>query len=285
MTDSTHRAGSDCWGRLNDVPDVAPILAILDGLPAGFREARRAMLGRLALQPTSRVLEAGSGPGTALADLTALIGPSGRIVGVDPTQALVEAAEARARAAGCTQVTYAVGDIRRLAAADETFDAAFCDKILVHVGPASQAIAELARVTRRGGRVGAVEWYSQGMVVAATDYALTRRIMDGSAPVAAFNPMLPLELEALLTEAGLVDLDAGSVVAESHVALPSLTTMLTRRMQQAVEAGALTEHEGAAWSRDLETRATAGTFYWAAIVRWAVGTKRARSGAGASAGS
>jgi ubiquinone/menaquinone biosynthesis C-methylase UbiE len=274
MTKSVHPEGSDCWGHLNDVPDVAPILAILDGLPAGFRDARRAMLGRLRLEATSRVLEAGSGPGTALADLKEFIGPAGRIVGLDPTRALVEAAETRARAAGLPQATYAVGDIRHIASADATFDAAFCDKILVHVGPASQAMAELARVTRHGGRVGAVEWYSQGMVVAAADYALTRRIMDGSARAAAFNPMLPLELEGLMTEAGLSDIESASVVAESHEALPSLTTMLTRRMQQAVEAGAVTEDDGAVWIRDLETRASRGEFYWAAIVRWAVGTKR-----------
>ena len=274
MTDSPDREGADCWGRLNEVPDVAPILAILDGLPAGFRVARRAMLARLGLEATSRVLEAGCGPGTALADLSEFIGPAGRIVGIDPTQALVATAEARADAAGLSQATYAVGDIRHLASAGEAFDAAFCDKILVHVGPASQALAELVRVTRRGGRVGAVEWYSQGMVVLATDYALTRRIMDGSAREAAFNPMLPLELERLMTDAGLSDIEAASVVAEAHEGLPSLMTMLTRRMHQAVDAGALTGHEGAAWIQDLESRASRGQFYWAALVRWAVGTKR-----------
>ncbi len=185
---------------------------------------------------------------------------------------MVEAAE-RARAAGTPHATYDVGDIRQIAWPDSSFDAAFCDKILVHVGPATQAIAELVRVTRGGGRVGVVEWYSQGMVIAA-DYTLTRRVLDGSAPAGALNPVVPLELEHLLVDAGLQRIDAGSVVAESSQYLPSLSMMLQRRVEQAVELGAISADAGAAWLQELESRNARGQFYWAAIVRWAVGTKR-----------
>ena len=229
------------------------------------------MLRHLGLEAASRVLEAGSGPGTALPDVLEWVGPSGQIVGLDPTTALVAEAEARARAAGIRQATYAVGDIRQITWPDHSFDAAFCDKILVHVGPASQAIAELVRVTRAGGRVGAVEWYSQGMVIAA-DYALTRRVLDGSAPAGALNPLVPLELDHLFTQAGLRRIHSGSVVAESSRYLPSLKMMLQRRADQAIELGSISAEAGAAWLQDLEARAALGEFYWAAIVRWAVGT-------------
>ena len=110
-------------------------------------------------------------------------------------------------------------------------------------------------------------------VVAAADYVLTRRIMDGSAPAGALNPMVPLELEHRLADAGLQHIDAGSVVAETHQYLPSLKVMLSRRVQQAVELGAVTAAAGAEWLQDLEARDTAGRFFWAALVRWAVGTK------------
>jgi demethylmenaquinone methyltransferase/2-methoxy-6-polyprenyl-1,4-benzoquinol methylase/phosphoethanolamine N-methyltransferase len=261
---------SDCWGRLNEVADAAPILTLLDTLPEGFREARRTMLRHLRLQAASRVIEAGCGPGTALADLREWIGPGGRIEGLDPTLALV--AEARARAAGTPQATYDVGDIRQIKRADESFDAAFCDKILVHVAPVPEALGELVRVTRRGGRVGAVEWYSQGMVVAA-EYGLARRVIDGSASAGALNPMVPVELESLLAGAGLNEIESGSVVAETRQYLPSLKLMLQRRVQQAIDAGAVSTGEGAEFLRELETRDAEGRFYWAAIVRWAAGTK------------
>jgi ubiquinone/menaquinone biosynthesis C-methylase UbiE len=263
---------SDCWGRLNDVADISPVLTILDDLPEGFREARRTMIAHLGLQPSSRVLEAGSGPGTALPDLVKWVSAKGRIVGIDPTSALVAQARERARAAGVTHVTYDVGDIRQIDQPDAAFDAAFCDKILVHVSPVPRAIGELARVTRAGGRVGAVEWFSQGMVVAG-DYALTRRIFDGSAPVAAENPTAPLELEHTFAVAGLTSVESGTIVAESRQYLPSLKMMSQRRVQQAVDQQALAPDAGAAWLAELDARAARGQFYWGALVRWAVGTK------------
>jgi ubiquinone/menaquinone biosynthesis C-methylase UbiE len=271
MTESAGARASDCWGRLNEAPDLAPILTILDALPDGFREARRAMIRHLDLAAGSTVLEAGCGPGTALADLLDYVGPSGRIVGLDPTTALVEQARERAKTARVSHAAYDVGDIREIAFPDASFDAAFCDKILVHVSPVSQAISELVRVTRPGGRVGAVEWFAQGMMIAA-DYATTRQVLEGSAPQGALNPMAPLDLERHLA-ASLTVLISGSVVAETRQFLPSLQIMLKRRVEQAESLGAITAEAGAGWLRELHDRDARGEFYWAALVRWAVGRK------------
>jgi SAM-dependent methyltransferase len=272
MAESDRQHASDCWGRLNEVADITPILDTLETLPEGFRQARRTMLEHLGLRANSRVLEAGSGPGTSLPDLAEWIGREGRIVGIDPTRALVAHAQERARATRVAQVSYDVGDIRQIHWPDGAFDAAFCDKILIHVSPVSQAIAELVRVTRAGGRVGTVEWFSQGMAIAA-DYPLTRQVLDGSAPAGALNPMVPLELEHLLGDAGLQEIHAGSVLAECHRYLPSLKVMLPRRVQQAVDLGAISMAAGARWLEELQSRDDRGQFYWAAVVRWAAGTK------------
>lgn len=265
--------GTDCWGKLNEVADVSPAVATLSSLPEGFREARRAMLRKLNLQPSSRVLEAGCGPGTALPDLLEWIGPDGQITGIDPTRGLIDVAKQRAQELGVQQVSYNVGDIRELKFADGSFDAVFCDKILLHVGPVEQAVAEMVRVARSGGRVGTVEWYSQGMTINASDYALTRRIMDGSFPVAAYNPNAALEIEQLLSEAGLHEVSGSAMIAESLQFMPSLKAMLTRRVQQATEQGAIEPSVGEAWLRELETRDAAGHFYWGGLVRFAVGVK------------
>lgn len=273
MNKEQQQWGTDCWGKLNEVADVSPAVATLSGLPEGFREARRAMLRKLNLQPTSRVLEAGCGPGTALPDLLELIGPDGQITGIDPTVGLIEVAKQRAQEVGAHQVSYDVGDIREIKFADDSFDAVFCDKILLHVGPVEQAVAEMVRVARSGGRVGAVEWYSQGMTINTSDYVLTRRIMDGSFPVAAYNPSVALEIEHLMRGAGLREVGGGSLMAESLQFMPSLKAMLTRRVQQAIEQGAIEQSAGEAWLRELEARDAAGHFYWGGLVRFAVGVK------------
>jgi SAM-dependent methyltransferase len=272
VSDSMTEHRTDCWGRLNEAPDITPAMAILAGLPEGFRAARRAMIASLRLSADSRVLEAGCGPGTALEDLVEVIGPTGGIIGIDPTRAFVSAAEDRARAAGIAHARYAVGDIRHIGEPDASVDAAFCDKILVHVSPIDMAIGEMARVTRRGGRVGVIEWYSQGMSIAA-DYVLTRRILDGSAPAGALNPMAPLELESLLARAGLSDIAAGTVVAETRQLTPGIQMVLKRRVEQAVELGAISSAEGDDWLHDLAARDASGRAYWGALVRWAAGTR------------
>ena len=263
---------TDCWGRLNEAPDITPALSILADLPEGFRAARRTMIAALHLRADSRVLEAGCGPGTALEDLVEVIGPAGGIIGIDPTRAFVTAAEDRARSAGIAHARYAVGDIRRIDEPDSSVDAAFCDKILVHVSPIATAVGELARITRRGGRVGVVEWYSQGMSIAA-DYVLTRRILDGSSPVGALNPLAPLELESLLARAGLSDIAGGTIAAETRQLNPGIQIMLKRRVEQAVELGAISTAEGEEWLHELSARDASGRFYWGALVRWAAGTR------------
>jgi hypothetical protein len=110
-------------------------------------------------------------------------------------------------------------------------------------------------------------------MVMAADYALTRRVLDGSAPAGALNPLVPLELEHLFAHAGLRRIDAGSVIAETGRYLPSLRMMLKRRAEQAIELDAISAQAGAAWLQELDAREARGEFYWAAVVRWAVGTK------------
>jgi len=112
----------------------------------------------------------------------------------------------------------------------------------------------------------------------AADYGLTRQVLDGSAPAGALNPMAPLELEHLLAEAGLENIQAGTVIAETGRYLPSLKVMLRRRVQQAVDLGAISMAAGSGWLEELESRDARGQLYWSALVRWAAGSKRAGSG-------
>jgi ubiquinone/menaquinone biosynthesis C-methylase UbiE len=64
-------------------------------LPA-FRDARQWLLGSLDVQSGGSILEAGCGNAASHADLHAMVGPRGRIVGIDPTKAFIETPEAEA---------------------------------------------------------------------------------------------------------------------------------------------------------------------------------------------
>ena len=59
-----------------------------------------------------RVLDVGSGAGDVAMLVAELVGPGGQVVGVDMNPEILEVAQRRVRAAGWTNVTFYVGDIR-----------------------------------------------------------------------------------------------------------------------------------------------------------------------------
>jgi ubiquinone/menaquinone biosynthesis C-methylase UbiE len=117
-----------------------------------FTEAKARHLVSLArrhLGETSELVVLDVGCGVGLTDR--LIQPHfRRIHGADPSAELVQRA-----AAANPEVTYDVSDGQTLPYADATFDVAFAICVLHHVDVAQRAgfVAEMKRVTRRGGLV------------------------------------------------------------------------------------------------------------------------------------
>ena len=135
MNHGAEEWGSDFFGGLNELPPepVAGIGQVLDTmatLPA-FRDARQWLLGSLDVQSGGSILEAGCGNAASHADLHAMVGPRGRIVGIDPTKAFIETARSRSKQQGPAHATYETGDIRALTCKDAEFDAVFCDSTRV----------------------------------------------------------------------------------------------------------------------------------------------------------
>ena len=126
--------------------DKAPELAQLE-------ESRRTALSTKVLRfveprGDERVLDSGTGTG-ALA--FALAPHVAEVVGVDLVPELL--AEARKRAADFPNVTFVEGDVTSLPPDLGEFDLAATVRTLHHIRRPELAIAELVRVTRRGGRI------------------------------------------------------------------------------------------------------------------------------------
>src|SRR4030095_267702 len=64
--------------------------------PSAIQASKRLILERIALAPGMAVLEVGCGPGTDVFDMVELVGPTGRLVGLDASEVMI--AEARRRA-------------------------------------------------------------------------------------------------------------------------------------------------------------------------------------------
>jgi ubiquinone/menaquinone biosynthesis C-methylase UbiE len=122
-----------------------------------------------------RVLDSGSGAG-ALA--FALAGHVREVVGVDLVPELLE--QARKRGEGFPNVTFVEGDATKLSFAPFSFDLAGSLRTLHHIARPELAVAELARVTRPGGRVLVVDQIASVDPVAAVELNAFERARDPS---------------------------------------------------------------------------------------------------------
>ncbi|MFY0514626.1 class I SAM-dependent methyltransferase [Streptomyces anulatus] len=170
------------------------------------------LLDAAGVGPGSRVLDVGCGSGT----ISALAAGRGATVhAVDAEPGMVEATrravpEAEARTARLPELPYA----------DDTFDAVVGNFVLNHVGRPREALAELRRITRPGGRIAVTVWRAPG----APGQALIGRAVQAAgltrpdwlpalAPEDDF-PRTPEGLAALLDGAGLLGAECSEVVWE-----------------------------------------------------------------------
>jgi SAM-dependent methyltransferase len=121
-------------------------------------------------RPGNRLLDVGCGGGTAELNLGLSRVSQIEVVGVDIRFRRVRDALVNTRAHN-VGVGFAAADAAELPFPDGSFDSTFCVAVLQHLGDVEGAVAELARVTRPGGRVLAVEpdnsaryWYSSSEI-------------------------------------------------------------------------------------------------------------------------
>ncbi len=99
------------------------------------------------------VLDVGCGAGTDLLLAARRIGPSGRAIGVDMTEAMRQRSGAAAEACGLANVEVRAGDATLLPVADRSIDVVISNGVLNLVPEKERAVAEIARVLKPGGRV------------------------------------------------------------------------------------------------------------------------------------
>jgi SAM-dependent methyltransferase len=86
------------------------------------------------------------------------VGPKGHVHGVDLSGRMVEAARQCAQLRQTKHASFVRMDAEQLSLADDRFDAALCAFGLMYLPAPEQAVREMARVVRPGGRVGLSVW-------------------------------------------------------------------------------------------------------------------------------
>ena len=102
------------------------------------------------------VLDAGSGAGDVAFAAADLVGPTGRVVGVDINPVVLETARARAHDAGRQNVTFVAGDCRT-APLGGSFDAAIGRMVLMYTRDVTEALQAIVERVKPGGVVALAE--------------------------------------------------------------------------------------------------------------------------------
>ena len=122
------------------------------------RAFRRELAGLARLASGESVLDLGCGTGTQAVVAKQRVGPAGVVHGIDPSPEMIDRARRKARRAGVA-VDFQVGVAQSLPYADSSIDAILATLTLHHLGGEGlhQAVGEIRRVLKPGGRVLAVD--------------------------------------------------------------------------------------------------------------------------------
>jgi SAM-dependent methyltransferase len=152
-----------------------------------------------ALRPGERVLDLGSGGGFDSFLAAKQVGPSGRVIGVDMTPAMITKARANAAKLGLGNVEFRLGEIEHLPVETATVDVVLSNCV-VNLSPDKRAVFEEAlRVLKPSGRLA----ISDVVMIQEMPEALRDAIEAVTGCVA--GAAAASEVEKLLADAGFED--------------------------------------------------------------------------------
>jgi ubiquinone/menaquinone biosynthesis C-methylase UbiE len=153
------------------------------------------------------VLDIATGPGEPALTIAALVGPEGKVFGIDPVPEMVEAARRATDQLGVGNVQFAVASADSLTFPPDTFDAVVSRFGVMFFPSPVDAVREMLRVLKPGRKLALAVWHFAERN--PFHYALWRtieRYIESPPPAPdapdAFRFASPGKLRRVLTEAG-----------------------------------------------------------------------------------
>jgi ubiquinone/menaquinone biosynthesis C-methylase UbiE len=225
---------------------------------------RHRTLAALELREGEHVLDIGAGPALLVADMAAVVGPSGHVTGLEVSDSMLGVARRRCTSLPTAdRITLVNGDAAALPFPDASFDAATSTQVYEYVPDVDQALAELYRVLRPGGRALVLDTDWASIVWNTTDQPRMDRVL--AAWVERFaDPHLPRSLSRRLRDAGF-HIRSRQTLALLNPEYDPNTYSLTSASVIAdylIGRGDLTPDEAQAWQQDLVQMGAEGRYFF-----------------------
>jgi ubiquinone/menaquinone biosynthesis C-methylase UbiE len=210
------------------------------------------------LQAGARVLDVGCGTGWHVRAASYVVGPTGRAVGVDLSEAMLVKAREQSAARG-VDVDLVQASAYSLPFADSNFDCCWTNGVTVVLDDPVQAIREMVRVTRPGGHICLAEHHMEGAFISPGADPLTRRLLRFIYEHGTSHPS-GYEMVSILKSLGATIAQVEGILNHTDEVGAARTIWLDEYLTDAQAVGALTAEEARTWLADQEARASEGRF-------------------------
>ena len=126
-------------------------------VPSVFEPLARIFLDRVSIEPGSRLLDVACGTGIVARLAAPMVGPRGRVVGIDLNADMIAIAGQQSLPEG-PAIEWRLGDATSLPFEDGEFDLVLCQQGLQFLPDKERALGEMHRVLAPGGRLGVCVW-------------------------------------------------------------------------------------------------------------------------------
>jgi SAM-dependent methyltransferase len=147
------------------------------------------------------VLDLGSGAGADVLISARRVGPTGRAIGIDMTDEMLDLAQSNARQAGVQNVEFVKGYLEELPLEDDSVDVVISNCVINLSADKPRVLAQAARVLRPGGRLAVSD------VIADPDMDATTRADMAAWTGCIAGALTEAEFRHALAVAGLTDVE------------------------------------------------------------------------------
>lgn len=229
---------------------------------AQLADALHALLDAAALAPGERVLDVACGTGLVALNAARSVGADGRVIGIDLSDRMVDAARDHADARQLRNIDFARMDAEALGLPDGDFDVALCALGLMYMPDPLQALREMRRVLRPGGRLVLSVWGERARCGWSSVFPIVQDEVASDVCPLFFQLGQQDEAARLCTEIGF------ERVASRRIA----STLRYADADQACDAAFVGGPVALAWSRfDGAARRRVRARYAESIARWRTG--------------